>query len=197
MNELKELNIVEPSHVGYVGSLRQSGDEAGDNWFTPRDIVDLARKILNGIDLDPFSCEEANLIIGAKRIFTKEDSAFQNEWKARSVFINPPYSRGICQRAISKLIHEFRIRSFTRAVVLVNNMTDVGWFHQIIRVASRRCDFKGRISFITSDNKRISGNTRGQSFFLLSNNDSLCLERFDCLMPRHGAVYGKALWEEK
>jgi hypothetical protein len=49
------------------------------------------RKVFPRIDLDPFSCEEANKIIGAETILTKEDDAFNTPWpSAEYVFINPP-----------------------------------------------------------------------------------------------------------
>jgi hypothetical protein len=188
------LNLVNPKHVGYTGSLRPSGDESGDAWFTPSEIIELARFILNGIDLDPFSSDEANLGVGAKRIFSLQNSAFdQQRWTARTIFMNPPYSRGLCAKAVRRLLHEFNAKSFRCALVLVNNMTDTTWFHDLANKAQRRCDFRGRISFVTTDNKRISGNTRGQSFFLLSRNHKQAVNRFDARMPEHGLVYGSAM----
>ncbi len=57
--------------------------------FTPPAIVDAARALLGGIDLDPASCEAANRTVKAERIFTKQDNGFAREWNGR-VFLNPP-----------------------------------------------------------------------------------------------------------
>jgi phage N-6-adenine-methyltransferase len=182
------VNIVNPKHIAYVGSLRQSGDESGDAWFTPAHTINLARHILNGIDLDPFSSDDANLLVKANKYFTREKSAFANDWIARSVFMNPPYSRGLCAEAVEKFLHEFKVKHFSAGIVLVNNMTDTRWFHDLAVIAIRRCDFKGRIGFVTADNKRISGNTRGQTFFLFSRN-LYAIGKFDKIMPHEGIVY--------
>jgi endogenous inhibitor of DNA gyrase (YacG/DUF329 family) len=40
-----------------VGALRTT--ETSD-WYTPPDIIDKARRVLGGFDLDPASCAEAN-----------------------------------------------------------------------------------------------------------------------------------------
>lgn len=187
---LREVNIVNPSHVAYTGSLRSSGDESGDAWFTPPEIVQVIKKILDGIDLDPFSSEEANQTVKARRIFTLEDSAFeQKSWRAKTIFMNPPYSRGLCQKAIGRLLHEFNNKAFSAAIILVNNMTDTAWFHDLANHSQRRCDLRGRISFVTKDNKRVSGNTRGQTIFLLGCHKRV-IARFDAVMPDRGLVYG-------
>ena len=61
-----------------------------DGWFTPPDILDRARIVLEGIELDPASCEEANEKVKAERLFTFKDDALEQEWDARSIWLNPP-----------------------------------------------------------------------------------------------------------
>ena len=102
--------------------------------------------------------------------------------------MNPPYSRGVCQKATTRFIDEFNKKSFRAGVVLVNNMTDTVWFHDLWAHATRACFFKGRLSFMTADNKRESGNTRGQTLFLFEHNHKRAINRFDLLMPAHGKV---------
>jgi phage N-6-adenine-methyltransferase len=186
------LNITNPRHIGYVGAIRASGDEAGDAWATPPKIISLAKEILGGIDLDPFSGEWANSIVGARRIFTTENSAFdQHRWKAKSVWMNPPYSRGLCKKAVGRFMEEFKAGSFPCGLVLVNNMTETNWFWELAGIADRICYLHGRIAFIPKDNKRESGNTRGQTIFLVSPKNHNAVWRFDTLMPTEGRVYGK------
>lgn len=58
--------------------------------FTPAPIVQAARRLMGNIELDPASCQEANEVVQASRIFTKADSGLDQIWKADSVFLNPP-----------------------------------------------------------------------------------------------------------
>jgi hypothetical protein len=59
-------------------------------WYTPPEIISLARELMGSIDLDPASSEAANLIVKAKRFWTKENSPLTCRWEAESVFLNPP-----------------------------------------------------------------------------------------------------------
>ena len=122
-----------PRLIGYTGSLRPSCDESGELWFTPLDFVESVRRSLGGIDLDPFSCAEANVGIKAMRYFDRENSAFHQSWPATSVFMNPPYGRGLCAKACGKFVAEWQERSFNRGIILVNNMTDTTWFHDLLQ----------------------------------------------------------------
>lgn len=56
---------------------------------TPRGIVELARKVLVGIDLDPASTEAHNRTVRAKCIFTSREDGLVQPWRGR-VFLNPP-----------------------------------------------------------------------------------------------------------
>lgn len=161
-----------PKLIGYTGSLRPSCDESGELWFTPLDFVESVRRSLGGIDLDPFSCAEANVGIKAMRYFDRKNSAFHQAWPATSVFMNPPYGRGLCAKACGKFIDEWRARSFNRGVILVNNMTDTTWFHDLLQHCRALCLIKGRIQFTTPDHKRSSSNTRGQISLLFCRNGS-------------------------
>lgn len=57
--------------------------------YTPADIVEASRLALGGIDLDPASCEVANRVVKASRIFTRETNGYGRPWDGR-VFLNPP-----------------------------------------------------------------------------------------------------------
>jgi hypothetical protein len=67
--------------------IRHSSESA--EHYTPSDIVERARRVMEHIDLDPASCAEANKWIRADRIFTRKDDGFTRPWSGR-VFLNPP-----------------------------------------------------------------------------------------------------------
>ena len=185
---LVAASVSNPRQLAYTGSLRRQGDESADYWFTPRPFVDACRDVLGGIDLDPFSCWQANeAVVHAKRFFSREDNAFRQEWRAATVFMNPPYSRGTCAKAVGKFLAEFEARRFRRGIVLVNNMTDTRWFRELLDASVAVCLLTGRLSFVTLDGKRVSGNTRGQCSFLFSQTGH-GLNRFRQKMAPWGRV---------
>lgn len=67
--------------------------------YTPKRFVFAALKTLGSIDLDPASSEEANQVVGATRIFTREDDGLSVPWgtveEPSSVFHNPPGTCGL------------------------------------------------------------------------------------------------------
>jgi len=157
-------------HLGYVG--RKPGSRNSNAWFTPNTYVNLVRKVLGDIDLDPFSCSSANRTIKARRFFCEKRSAFENEWNAKTVFMNPPYSTGLISRSVDRFL-EMRHRYHFTAIVLVNNATETKWFQALLESAQAICFPNHRISFETSDNKSSSGNTRGQAFFYFGQDQKL------------------------
>lgn len=58
-------------------------------WYTPSPIVEAAREVMGGIDLDPASHEEANRTVKATEFFTEADNGLRLGWHGR-IFLNPP-----------------------------------------------------------------------------------------------------------
>jgi hypothetical protein len=56
---------------------------------TPTYIVDAARAVLGGIDLDPASCTEANKVVRALTYYALPHDGLEFAWDGR-VFLNPP-----------------------------------------------------------------------------------------------------------
>jgi site-specific DNA-methyltransferase (adenine-specific) len=157
--------------LGYVGSTPGSRKRDSDAWYTPKDYLDSVRKALGGhIDLDPCSCKEANLTVKAERFFSKSDDGLSKTWDAGTVFMNPPYSVGLCPKFVQKFVDEWLAGSFATGIVLVNNATETQWFQSLLDHAEAVCFTDHRISFCTLDGKHKSGNTRGQAFFYFGRN---------------------------
>jgi len=165
--------VASTKRLGYVGSdVRGTMDSRNDDWYTPKEWISFAHNVLGKIDLDPFSSELANKTVKAGRFFTIEDNAFLQTWEADTVWMNPPYTRGIANRAIAKFLEEFRMGNFRAGMVLVNNMTDTRWYGQMYQDDPLFCNIIGRISFENAAGQCVSGNTRGQSLFLFANKSS-------------------------
>jgi hypothetical protein len=56
------------------------------------------------IELDPASCKEANKVVGARRIFTKENDGLEQSWNAHRIYVNPPFAE--MSKWAPKIVHE-------------------------------------------------------------------------------------------
>lgn len=161
------------SRLAYVGSRPGVKDPSrdSDSWYTPACYLDAARKVLGGIDLDPFSSYEANRKVRATQYLTVSYDSIANEWpKARTVWMNPPYSAGLCGKAAERFIDQYKKGRFDHGIVLVNNATDTKWFKVLAQHAAAVAFTDHRISFWNADGKAVSGNTRGQCFLLFTTS---------------------------
>ncbi len=173
--------------LGYVGRKPAASARDSDSWFTPPEYLDSVRAVLKRIGLDPFTSAIANEIVGARRIFTREHSAFDHPWRVgrdEGVFMNPPYSAGLCARAVNRFIDQYESGNFRRGIVLVNNATDTRWFSALLDRCSAICFTDHRISFWNADRKHVSGNTRGQAFLYFGND----VHDFTRVFKKHGVV---------
>lgn len=171
------MNKANSRRMGYVITNTRDSDA----WFTPLKYIESVRKVLGTIDLDPFSSKESNRTVMASTHYTATQDSLSFTWdKVRTCFANPPYSRGLLQKCITKIIQEIASGNIEDCIVLVNASTDTKWFHLLLSNSSAMCLTLGRISFENVDGKNISGNTKGQCFFLLSKNadiiKSFCTE---------------------
>ncbi len=62
-------------------------------WHTPKRYINAARKVLDEIELDPASSEQANRVIQAKTFYDQAHDGLAKSWKARTVWLNPPYCK--------------------------------------------------------------------------------------------------------
>jgi phage N-6-adenine-methyltransferase len=180
----------DPNHLAYVGSkpnTRKANDLDKSEWYTPGEWIEVARNIMGSIALDPFSNEKANLTVKADRFFTIEDDALSVEWNAETVWMNPPYGRGLCGKAIEKLVFEFEAGRVGSAIVLVNSATDTAWYARLLKAARSEAFTVGRISFIPGAEQTKTQNTSGQTFVLLTHLDHI-EARFIAQMAIKGLV---------
>lgn len=153
--------------------------------YTPAKYIDSARRVMDGIDLDPASCPEANEVVKATRFYSRKDDGLGQSWPGR-VWLNPPYGR-IVGSFIGKLSEELASGSTTEAVVLVNaHCTDTSWFQFLWN--GTLCFTDHRINFYGDDDR--GGSTHGSVFVYFGENDTAFAEEFS----QYGAVVRRLQW---
>jgi ParB family chromosome partitioning protein len=147
----------------HVHVAQNSGEQ---EWYTPRDYLDVARAVLGGFDLDPASSDKAQENVRAARYYTKDDDGLSKPWAGR-VWLNPPYAAGLVDRFIDKLASHFEAGDVSEAVVLVNNATETTWFRRCFRVASAVCFLTGRVKFLDKEGNPSGAPLQGQAVLYL------------------------------
>lgn len=182
-------NKADINKLAYIGAKPKASTEAprdSSSWFTPSLYTELAKEVMGEIDLDPFSSEEANKHVKAKRFFTIKDDAFKQEWfqDQGRVFMNPPYTRQVIDAAAEIFLSHWMQEKITQGIVLVNNATETRWFQALLKESAAICMPDRRIAFENFDGKHVSGNTRGQVFLYFGHKP----ERFSEVFARVGCV---------
>jgi ParB family chromosome partitioning protein len=119
----------------------------GDHeWYTPKPIIEAARLVMGGIDLDPASSQAANEVVQANKFFTREQNGLDRRWKGR-VWMNPPYSQPWIDDFCLKLEAEIGAGNVSQAISLTNNGTETHWGQVLLRGCAAVCFHDGRVKF--------------------------------------------------
>lgn len=159
----KEINS--KAHVSYNTGFYE--------WYTPKNIIDAVRDCMGSIDIDPASCEEANKIVQANKIYTEQNNGLTKDWHG-NIFLNPPYENKLITDFADKLIIEYNNQNVINACVIVNNATETKWFNIFIEEANAICFPKGRVKFYDATKGRGSAPLQGQAIIYYGTN----IERF-------------------
>lgn len=166
-------------------TVSSNPDYDGDEWYTPVEYIDAARRVMGEIDLDPASCQEAQEVIKARHFYTKQDDSLQSafQWEG-NVWLNPPYSMPLIKQFVTKLIDQYEMGTVSQAIILTNNSSDTSWFHELL---SRfpACFTRGRISF-WRPNLEAFGTRQGQTLFYLGGD----ITKFKDEFSEFGRVVG-------
>lgn len=141
------------AHVSY--------NSGNNEWYTPSEYIELARKVMGSIDLDPASSEKANAVVQAERYYTAEDDGLSQEWYG-NVWLNPPYASELIMKFVDKFASVAECKTINQAVILVNNATETEWFSKLAEIADAVCFPKGRVKFYAPDGK-IGAPLQGQA----------------------------------
>jgi len=155
----------------------------GENeWYTPAEFIEDARRVMGVINLDPASSAKAQETIQAEAFFGRHDDGLRRQWSGR-VWLNPPYSQPEIRLFAEKAVEEVRLGRVTECIVLTHNYTDTAWFHTLGSEASAICLTRGRIRFLSPDGRRAAP-TQGQAFFYFGNQ----ADKFTKVFSQHGLI---------
>lgn len=138
----------------------------GDEWYTPAEYVEAARRTFDGIiELDPASCELAQTVVQAVSYYTRFENGLDDDsnWFG-TVWLNPPYSDPAPW--INKAVAAHQSGDIDAAVILVNNATETGWFQKLIEHSAAFCILSRRVAFWRHDHQNV-GARQGQVVFYL------------------------------
>lgn len=128
-------------------TLKTLTSSNSDEHNTPSYLIEAAREVMGGIDLDPMSNVLANDLVQASTIYTKKDDGLTKDWYGR-VWLNPPFS--LSKLAIPKLIESYENGKVTQAVLLVKS--DVSTKKYKLLYPYSFCELDQRVKFLSTDN---------------------------------------------
>ena len=163
------ISVVIQNNLFPIAGFIEDEDLYNDENFTPIDYLDFYRDFMNGFDLDPFSCAIANQNVKASTFWTKRDNAFTQDWTPYlKKWINPPYSKGLIEKAVDWAL---KFRHIGETLLLVNSNTSSPWYKEATTLTARNgafC-FTDRIEFYNSVRLEKQGkkskNSKGQTIF--------------------------------
>jgi hypothetical protein len=154
--------------------------DSGDyEYYTPIDIVDMARDVMGGIDLDPSSSDIANKEIGAVQYF--DHNGLNEVWRGK-VWMNHPFSRVNNPLWIDKLVSSYEEGFVTEACCITYAATSEVWFRPLLNYT--QCFIHGRTNYYLPDGTKKTGVTKGSVVTYLGPDSTL----FDAIFSRIGTV---------
>ncbi len=175
--------------------------QKSNEWYTPVKYVDAAREVMDGtIDLDPASCTVANETVKATRYFTIDDDGLGQAWKAKTMWLNPPYGKAIPYTSrgrymgggnteakslqtqfVEKALSEYRAGNVEQVILLVTANTTVRWFQPLWEYPM--CTPFPKISFIVPGLSQRQRQVFGNVFVYLGPNENTFINVFSVFGP--------------
>jgi hypothetical protein len=193
------VSSVDPSWLKAIHSSATS-----EHW-SPPEIFEPSRRVLDGFDLDPASSPIANVAIGASRIYQAHEDGKRLPWYGR-IWCNPPGLRGVENAGDwwCKAAEEFVEGRATAIVYVLFNLSAV----QVAQKAARakglpppqwaaRCEPDRRVDYLKADRaedgtwcSKRGGSPPHPSAILLLSDDVSLIEQWREAHEPLGATMG-------
>lgn len=168
LKKADEIRRARKPHVSY---------NSGENeWYTPTEFLEAARKVMGCIDLDPASSVLANKTVNASRFYSAEEDGLVRAWWG-NVWMNPPYEAGLIDKFCSRLKDHLDSGAVKQSIVLVNNATETQWFSTLIACAHAVVFPRKRIRFVSPSGK-LGSPLQGQAIIYSGEHLKQFLEVF-------------------
>lgn len=150
---------------------------SGDvEYYTDPRILEAARRVMGGIELDPASCYAANENVKADRIFTIADDGLKQEWRARTVWLNWPFGRVQNPLWVRKLNDEWARCNYQQLCCITYACTSELWFQPLLR--RLQCFLSPRTNYYLPDGTIKKGVTKGSVVTYLGPNETAFRQHF-------------------
>lgn len=121
-------------------------EEGRNEWYSPQAVVEAARRVMGGIDLDPASCKEADKTVQAIRYYTRADDGLARPWHGR-VWLNPPYDT-FAPKFFVKFCAEYAAGNVPQACLLLGtHHLTTRWYQEAKSFSTVLCLPAGRLKF--------------------------------------------------
>lgn len=146
-----------------------------NEWYTPIEFIEAARRVMGSIDLDPATCLDAQQFIQAKHYYTKENKGEEQEWHG-NIWLNPPYANPLPW--VSKLTEAFKSGAITSAILLVNTANSPQWSRLLWHGPYTVCLLNKRVQFWRPDRIDTQGTDRDQMIWYMGSDVDKFVEEF-------------------
>jgi len=158
--------------------------KGSDNYYTPSALIEVEKRVMGVVDLDPCSSELANKIVNANRIYTLENSMFRNSLACDSMHFNPPYSNPM--PFVERVVSEYQQGNIGQVCGVLNVDCSTRWFAEIKKIADGYCFLSERIQFDKANESQTEitetgGNSRCQFYFYAGRHAGWFLKQFEPL----------------
>ncbi len=162
-----------------------------NEWYTRGVYIEAAREVMGSIELDPASCSAANAIVKAERYYTQEQNGLAQEWRARSLWLNPPYGQSAKMRGmhlstiklfVDKCLDAYQRGDVQQAIILATTEVNAKWFYPLWQYPI--CIPDHRVNFIVPTRQHTYSQMFGTCFVYLGPSE----QRFVDVFTRFGHV---------
>jgi len=161
-------------------------NSGNSEWYTPAELITLAREVMGDIDCDPATSAVANETVKAKTYYTAQTDGLTKPWHGR-VWMNPPYAQPLIRDFCSAASAKFEQGEISQAIVLVNNATETAWFQQLLTTSTAVCFLRGRVKFVDPQGNPNGAPLQGQALVYFGDSPETFARVFEdegCVVTR-------------